>query len=158
MHAPADMHKLLYFLLFVSLQFTAAAQSTAILNYIKDKSDIKEGGSGLYKFKNDTYLITVVSLPVGAKNESACKQVGSAKAKRDMLAYVNGSEISSYTELVTSENVIDSIEGKSATQEQKYIETIKETVLGTINEINPLGSWYSDDRSVYYFAIYKTVQ
>lgn len=137
---------------------SVTAQDNTVLNYIQHKSDIKNGGSGLYKFKKDKYLITVASLAVGNKNELNCKTVGSGKAKRDMLAYINGSNILSYTELITSENVIESLDGKSVTIEQKYVESIRETVLGTINEVKPLGGWYSDDKSVYYFAIYKTIQ
>lgn len=137
---------------------SVTAQDNTVLNYIQHKSEIKEGGSGLYKFKEDKYLITVASLAVGNKNELNCKTVGSGKAKRDMIAFINGSRISSYTELITSENVTESLDGKSVTIEQKYVESIKETVLGTINEVKPLGGWYSDDKSVYYFAIYKTVQ
>lgn len=140
------------------LPVSAAAQDNTMLNYIQHKSDIKEGGTGLYKFKKDTYLITVVSLTVGTKTELNCKTVGSGKAKRDMIAYVNGSDIASYTELVTSETVSETLESKSVTIEQKYVESIKETVLGTINEVKTLGGWYSDDKSVYYFAIYKSVQ
>lgn len=140
------------------MPISVTAQDNTVLNYIQHKSDIKNGGSGLYKFKKDKYLITVASLAAGNKNELNCKTVGSSKAKRDMLAYINGSNISSYTELITSENVIESLDGKSVTIEQKYVESIRETVLGTINEVKPLGGWYSDDKSVYYFAIYKTIQ
>lgn len=134
------------------------AQDNYLFEYIQRKSDIKEGGTGLFKYKNDTYLITVSSLSVGAKTELNCKTVGSAKAKRDMLAYVNGSDITSYTELVTTETVTDALSGNTVDIEQKYYEFIKETVFGTINEIKPLGDWYSDDKAVYYYAIYKIIQ
>lgn len=134
------------------------AQDSCVLKYIQSKSDIKEGGSGLYKFKNDTYLISVSSLYVGTKTEQNCKTVGSAKAKRDMIAYVNGSDITSYTELISTETVTETLSGKTVGIEQKYMESIKETILGTINETKPLGGWYSDNQSVYYYAIYKIIQ
>jgi hypothetical protein len=40
---------------------------------------------------------------------------------------------------------------------QEYVEVIKETVVGSINQCSSLGGWYSSDKSVYYFAIYKTL-
>lgn len=137
--------------------FQTMAQDNTVLNYIQHKSDIKEGGTGLYKFRKDNYLITVTSLTVGAKNEQNCKTIGSGKAKRDMIAYINGSNITSYTEFVTSETVSETLEGKSIPIEQKYVESIKETVLGTISEVKSLGGWYSDDKSVYYFAVFKSI-
>lgn len=131
--------------------------SKTIFNFIQSKSDIQEGGSGLFQYENTTYLITVSPVIVGTKTEGDCKKVGSTKAKRDMLSYINGSDISSYTELALTEEITETLEGKKIEVGQIYKEVIRESVLGTINEINPLGGWYSEDRSVYYFAIYKSV-
>lgn len=132
--------------------------STAILQYVQTKSDIQEGGSGLFRYNGTTYLISVVPVIVGNKNEFDCKKVGETKAKREMLSYINGSEISSYTELTISEELTESLQGKKLEAKQSYREVIKERVLGTINQVNPLGGWYSGDKSVYYFAIYKTIE
>lgn len=134
------------------------AQNNVVLDYIQHQSDIKEGGSGLFKFKEDTFLVTVASTAVGTKNEASCKAIGIGKAKRDMMAYVNGSEITSYTELITSEDIIEACNSKSVIAEQKFVEYIREKVIGTIKEVKTLGGWYSDDMSMYYFAIYKLVQ
>ncbi len=129
-----------------------------ILNYIQHKSDIREGGSNVYNYEGSTYVISVASLAVGTKNEQACKTVGSAKAKKEMLSYINGSDITSYTELTTSETVIDTLEGSKIEAKQEYVEYIREAVLGMINKCVPLGGWYSEDGSIYYYAIYRTVE
>lgn len=148
-----------FLVIVVSLFFSllSYSQPKPVFNYIKDKSDISEGGSGVFEYKGTQYLISVAYLAVGTKNESDCKKVGAAKAKKEMLAYVNGTDITSYTELVTSEETIETISGIKSEYKQNYTESIKESVIGMINEINPLGGWYSEDGSVYYFAIYKQI-
>ena len=75
-----------------------------------------------------------------------------------MLSFINGSDITSYTELKVSETVVETLEVQKVTFQQDYVEYIKETVMGTINQCVPLGGWYSEDRSVYYYAIYRIVE
>ena len=98
-----------------------------------------------------------MQIVVSSKSESQCKTVGNAKAKKEILAYINGADITSSTILTNSETVVDSFDGRRVECQQKYIEQIKETVLGTIAQVTPLGGWYSPDRSVYYFSIYKII-
>lgn len=141
-----------------SICFGQSQSDNKMLKYIQNKSDIREGGSNLYNYEGNTYVISVVSVAVGTKNEHDCKAVGSAKAKREMLSFINGSDITSYTELKVSETVIETLEGQKVTFQQDYVEYIKETVMGTINQCAPLGGWYSEDRSVYYYAIYRIVE
>ena len=129
-----------------------------LLDYVQTKSEIREGGSSVYNYEGMTYVVSVASVAVGTKNEQNCKTAGSAKAKKEMLSYINGSEISSYTELTTSETVSETLDGTKVEAKQEYIEVIRERVLGMINQTVPLGGWYSDDRSVYYYAIYRIVE
>ena len=75
-----------------------------------------------------------------------------------MLSFINGSDITSYTELKTSETINETLEGTRVLVQQQFAEYIKEEVIGTINQTVPLGGWYSEDRSVYYFAIYKIIE
>lgn len=136
--------------------FNVSAQlPTTMLNYIQCKSDIREGGCNVFSYNNTSYIICVSQVVVGDKNESACRTVGAAKAKRDILAFVNGSDITSSTELRTEESVEELSSGVSRQLKQEYVEVIKESVVGSINQCTPLGEWYSSDKSVYYFAIYK---
>lgn len=133
------------------------APDSKLLQYIQKKSEIREGGSSVYNYNEETYVITVSSLVVGNKKEQTCKTVCSAKAKRDMLAYINGSEIYSYTELKTSETVSGTLSGQVVEARREFVEVIKERVIGTINQVVPLGGYYSEDRSIYYFVIYKII-
>ena len=75
-----------------------------------------------------------------------------------MLSFVNGSTISSYTELVFSEDVKEGPQGRQVEASQNYTEVIKESVVGSINQITPLCGWYSEDGSVYYYATMKQIQ
>ena len=144
---------------FILIALSAPSQhADKLLNYIQQKSDIREGGSSIYNYKETTYVISVASLSVGTKNELNCKKVGSAKAKKEMLSFINGSDITSYTELKTSETINETFEGTRVLAQQQFVEYIKEEVIGTINQTVPLGGWYSEDRSVYYFAIYKIIE
>lgn len=135
-----------------------AQQNDTLLDYIQQQSDIREGGSSIYAFKDVTYVISVASLAVGTKNELDCKKVGSAKAKKEMLSFINGSDITSYTELNISETVNETLEGTAVLAQQQYAEYIREVVIGNINQTVPLGGWYSEDKSVYYYAIYRIIE
>lgn len=133
-----------------------------LLDYVQNKSEIREGGSSVYNYEGLTYVISVASVAVGNKTEQNCKTAGSAKAKKELLSYVKGSEISSYTELRTSETMSETLEGTlegtKVDAKQEYVEVIRERVQGMIDGTVPLGGWYSDDRSVYYYAIYRIVE
>lgn len=131
---------------------------TEILKYIKNKSHIKEGGCDLFNYKDNTYVIGVASVVVGNKTELNCKKVGTSKAKKEIISYINGSEVTSYTELVISESSYDTLEGNQVEAGQEYVEKIKEKVFGVINQCTPLGGWYSEDGSVYYYAIFKLIE
>ena len=154
------MKKLL--LLFAALVFSmTAAQAGGIetlRKYVQTKSDIREGGSNFYNYEGQIYVVSVAAVTVGTKSELNCKTVGAAKAKREMLAFANGSEISSYKELKTSETVAGTLEETTVEATEEYTEVIRERVIGMINQTTPLGGWYSDDKGVYYYAIYKIVE
>ena len=148
----------LILLLGCALSHQAATRQDTLLKYIQNKSEICEGGSSVFDYDGLTYVISVASVDVGKKNEIQCKTVGNAKAKKEMLAYVNGSEFSSYTELKTTESTTDTLEGSKVEAKQEYSEIIRESVTGTINQTVPLGGWYSSDHNVYYCAIYKIIE
>lgn len=151
-------------LLLSALAIPSFAQGVmpTVLNYIQTKSDIRDGGSDLFEYDGVTYLITVSQVVVttsrGSKTEQQCKAVGRTKAKRDMLTYINGSDITSSTRLYNSEVATDGLDGAKVECKQEYVEEIRESVVGTIAQVNPLGGWYSEDRSVYYFSIYKVIE
>ena len=145
------------------LPLLASAQNIPVLaGYVREKSQICEGGVDVFNFEGHNYVVAVAVVQVesakGTKTEAQCRTVGSAKAKRDMLAYVQGSNITSYTQLSFSETSSDGPEGRKVEATQTYVEVIREDVTGTINQTIPLCGWYSADRSLYYFALYRPVQ
>lgn len=145
-------------LIFVST-ITILAQDNilSLRKYIQTRSLIEEGGTGIFEYQGVTYLISVVPVVVSSKSEIQCQTVGNGKAKREMLGYVNGTDITSTTILTYSESNTTTLEGTKVECKQEYIESIKESVIGTISQVAPLGGWYSPDRSVYYFSIYKVL-
>lgn len=158
------MKRLLYLVAALSLvSFQASAQSPDVLaKYVQNKSHIREGGVDVFKYEGVDYIVAVSPVQVvtakGAKTEAQCRTVGSSKAKRDMLSFVQGSSISSYTELTFSETSTEGPEGRRVDASQTYVEVIKEQVAGSINQTVPLCGWYSADGSLYYFALFKPVQ
>lgn len=132
--------------------------NTLMLQYVKNNSSIQNGGCEFYYLEGKTYVISVAPVAVENKTLLNCKKVGYAKAKKEIMSYINGSDISSYTELVTSETISDSLEGRKVESTSEYIERIKEKVFGVINHCTPLGGWYSEDSSVYYYAIFKLIE
>ena len=145
-------------LVFVPTRTTLAQDNILSLrNYIQTGSSIGEGGTELFEYQGVTYLISVVPVVVSSKSEIQCKTVGNAKAKKEMLGYINGTDITSSTILTYSETSTTTLEGTKVESKQEYIESIKESVIGTISQVTPLGGWYSPDRSVYYFSIYKVI-
>ena len=135
----------------------AQANMTSLCHYIQEKSLIATGGTEIYEYNGTTYLISVAQVVVSSKSEAQCKTVGSSKAKKEMLAYINGTDITSSTILTNSETVSTTLDGTKVECKQEYVESIKESVLGSISQVTPLGGWYSPDRAVYYFSIYKVI-
>lgn len=144
-------------MLVAGTKLLAQNNMTALYNYVKNSSCIAEGGTELFEYQGTSYLISVVPVIVSTKSEGQCKTVGNSKAKKEMLAYINGSDITSSTVLTNSETVVDGIDGRKVESRQEYVEQVKESVLGSIAQVTPLGGWYSSDRSVYYYSIYKVI-
>ena len=143
--------------MFVPVRSLAQENTALLRNYIQTNSSIAEGGTELYEYQGVTYLISVVPVIVSSKTEIQCKTVGAAKAKKEMLGYIYGTDITSSTILNNSETSITTLEGTTVECKQEYVESIKESVLGTISQVSQLGGWYSPDCSVYFFSIYKVI-
>lgn len=136
---------------------STAGDNDLILRFLQEKSEISIGGTAIYELNGLYKIITVSSVVVESKDVLTCQKVALGKAKRDMISYVNGSEITSYTELKISEELISAKEEKYKFT-QTYTEEIKEKVMSSINQITPVGGWFSDDKSVYYYAVYKNIE
>ena len=58
----------------------------------------------------------------------------------------------------TKSDVIENTGEVKVESVQTFTEVIKEEVAGHINGVSPIGGWFSKDRSVYYYAIYKIIE
>lgn len=162
MHLKQKRHWLSFWVCLAALflqTFDADAQDyKKLLKYIQHKSYINEGGCDIFVYEDQTLLIDVASVVVGTKSEVDCKKVAAAKGKRELLSFIQGSEITSFTQLVISEGSEETLEGSKYIATETYVQSIRETVIGTINMVSTLGGWYSGDGMVYYLAIYKPVE
>ena len=126
-------------LVFVPTRTTLAQDNILSLrNYIQTGSSIGEGGTELFEYQGVTYLISVVPVVVSSKSEIQCKTVGNAKAKKEMLGYINGTDITSSTILTYSETSTTTLEGTKVECKQEYIESIKESPRNLKNYPKPL--------------------
>lgn len=144
-------------LLFSCTVSFAQTNMASLCHYIQEKSSIATGGTEIYEYNGTTYIVSVAQVVVSSKSEAQCKTIGNSKAKKEMLSYINGTDITSSTILTNSETVSSTLDGTKVECKQEYVESIKESVLGTISQVTPLGGWYSHDKSVYYFSIYKVI-
>ena len=83
--------------MFIPTRSLAQDNISSLRKYIQVKSSIAEGGTELFEYQGVTYLISVVPIVVSSKSEIQCKTVGNAKAKKEILGYINGTDITSST-------------------------------------------------------------
>ncbi len=150
-------------LLFLTIALTtllnvAEAQPLeTLLERVKNHPAISWGGCDVLQLEEGNYLVAVASVDVGPKKLPQLRTVGAAKAKRELLTMINGSNITSTTAMTTSEEMVD-VDGKqTSTIAQTFFESIRENAAGWVNGMSPLGMWYSDDKTVFFYAIYKSI-
>lgn len=145
---------LVFIVLLLSLPLRLNGQIPTVLKYIKGNSHIKEGGTDLFEYENSLYCITVVGVNVGSKNEVQCKTVGKGKALKEILEYEVGAYVTSSAKIINSE----STDGKKSETKQEYKEKTEAKVIGQVSGAMTLGGWYSDDKTIYYYSMYKILQ
>lgn len=152
------MKKIIVFLLLSICSINIGAQQNDIADYIQNKSTIREGGCDIFKYKGNTYVVCVVSVSVQGQSLSTVQRIGEVKAKRDLLAFINGSDITSYTEIKTTESSRYDSKGTNQVEvTEDFVEYIREEVQGSINQCARLGGWYSANQQTYFLAIYKQI-
>jgi len=88
---------------------------------------------------------------------SALRRVGMIKAQKEVVTFVNGAKITSSESMLTSETLIDTNGRQTYILKDEYVEQIREDSQGFVRSLQPLGFWFEDDKSVFYYAIYKQV-
>lgn len=134
-----------------------AQENEALLEQVKQHSILSWGGCDLVQMDGVEYLVAVSSVEVGTKKLPQLRTIAAAKAKRELLLMIKGSNITSSTEMTTSEEVVV-VDGESKVSTiETYFEKIREEADGVVQGMVPLGMWYSDDRSLFFYAMYKSI-
>ncbi len=144
-------------LLFLPIVLNAQLQDSEILQAIQKNQILSMGGCELINVDNKTLLISVSTTIVDTKNLSSLMRVGKVKADRDLAAFINGSNITSYTESYVKEEMITVNDSSYLTAIDSFVEYIREDSKGFIRSMRTAGYWYSDDKSLFLYAIYKEV-
>ena len=83
-----------------------AQENEALLEQVKQHSILSWGGCDLVQMDGVEFLVAVSSVEVGTKKLPQLRTVAAAKAKRELLLMIKGSNITSSTEMTTAEEVV----------------------------------------------------
>ena len=149
---------LTFFIVVITAVGSLRAQGNdALLEQVKQNPVLSWGGCDIVQMDGIEYLVAVSSVEVGTKKLPQLRTIAAAKAKRELLLMIKGSTITSSTEMTTAEEVVV-VNGESKVSTvETYFEKIRESADGFVQGMVPLGLWYSDDRSLFFYAIYKSI-
>ena len=149
---------LIFFIIATAAVGSLRAQGNeALLESVKQNPILSWGGCDIVPMDGTEYLVAVSSVEVGTKKLPQLRTVAAAKAKRELLLMIKGSNVTSSTEMTTSEEVVV-VNGESSVKSvETYFEKIREDADGVVQGMAPLGMWYSDDRSLFFYALYKSI-
>ena len=146
---------ILLFMLIPAMSFPQSKE--AVFSAIQQDDLLLFGGSNLLKVQDFNVIVGVSAVEVGSKKMSSLVRVGKIKAEREVLTFINGSTITSSTESYIKEELVTINDSSSIKTVDIFVESIREDSEGFIKGMKPAGYWYSDDKSVFYFSIYKEV-
>ncbi len=153
MHSRKIYPLLVFFVLILGV----GAQTQTLLEAIKTHPVLAWGGSDIVVVNDTSYIIGVAAVETGDKKMSALRRVGMIKAQKEVVTFVNGAKITSSESMLTSETLIDTNGRQTYILKDEYVEQIREDSQGFVRSLQPLGFWFEDDKSVFYYAIYKQV-
>jgi len=145
------------FLLFLIPVLCFSQSKEDVLSSIKQNDLLSYGGSDIIQVQGNSFIVGVSAVEVGTKRLSSLMRVGKIKAEREVLTFINGSKITSSTESYISEELVTINDSSSLKTVDVFVESIREDSEGFIKGMKPSGYWYSEDKSVFYYAIYKEV-
>ena len=152
------MNKCFIFLLaFFPVLLFAQEEDSEILKTIKQNQVLSFGGCDLIKVNDTSYLAGVAAVETGKKRISTLIRIGKVKAEREISTFINGSDITSSTTSFFKEELITENDSSYVKTVDKFVEKIREDSEGFVKTMLPAGFWYSEDRSVFFYAIYKQV-
>lgn len=129
----------------------------ALLGSIQTNDLLSYGGCDLITFNKQSMLIGVSAVEVGAKKMSSLMRVGKVKAERELVTFINGSDISSSTKSYYSEEFTTINDSSNLKTVEIFVDNIREDAEGFVKGMRPAGYWFSEDKSVFYYALYKEI-
>lgn len=148
------------FIYIILILFSSIAYSQSkdeVFSAIQAQEILSYGGCDILLVQNHNVIVGVSAVDVGTKKMSSLVRVGKIKAEREVLTFINGSTITSSTESYIKEELITINDSSSIKTVDIFVESIREDSEGFIKGMKPAGYWYSDDKSVFYYAIFKEV-
>ncbi|MFP4471429.1 MAG: hypothetical protein ACLFPE_12120 [Bacteroidales bacterium] len=142
-------------LLFIGI--SVFCQNEELLVNIQNDQLLSYGGCNLLNFNGTDYLVGVSAVEAGNKKISTLTRIGKVKAEREISTFINGSGITSRTESYLKEELTTVNDSSHVQTTDTFVEYIREDSEGFVKKMQPAGFWYSDDRSVFYYAIYTKV-
>ena len=143
--------------LLATTTLSAQEDSDTLLEIVKNDPILSWGGCDVVAVGDAQYIVAVADVEVGTKKIPQLRTVGNVKAKRELLLVIKGSTVTSTTEMTTSEEVTETNGQRNYTVRDTFFESIREEADGFVQGMTPLGMWFSDDRSLFFDAIYKSI-
>jgi hypothetical protein len=140
---------------FIIITSAQVSNAQSLLEHVKSSPMLMYGGCDLVEHDDTTYIVGVSAVERGKKRMSDLRRIGMVKAQKEVSVYVNGADITSSTQMSTSEEVTEINGEKNVVISDSYLETIREDTEGFVRSLKPLGTWFEEDNSVFYYAIYK---
>ncbi len=147
---------LLCVLLYPVMGFTQVDKE-ALLETIKKSDLLSYGGCDLITFDSASLLVGVSAVEVGSKKISSLMRIGKVKAERELVSFINGSTITSSTQSYYREELTTTNDSSYIETVETFVERIREDAEGFVKGMKPSGYWFSDDKSIFYYAIYKKI-
>jgi hypothetical protein len=120
---------------------------------------ISGGGAALYEVDSQTFLVGVAAVQVGSKNIVQLRRVGKVKAERNVVNFVYDPVITSERESNTKEEVRKKSDGSLTTEYiDTYFERVRVDVSGFVNMMKVGGEWFSEDKMIFYYLLYKKIK
>ncbi len=151
------MKTLMLIIVFCAMSTYGWSQNDTLIQVVKNHPIIGIGGSEVVPCCGQAYLVGVGFVENKGQSRSILERIGKVKAEKEVIILVNGSDFTSSAmaiieEVVTTKNGVQTVE-----QQTMYFENIKENSEGYIHSMKKLESWKSEDKSMFYFAIYKPI-
>lgn len=133
------------------------SQSDSLIATVKQHPIIGMGGAEVVPFKGEAFIVGVGYVEIKGQSRSVLERIGKIKAEKEIAILINGSDFTS-SAVAVIEQIVTTKEGERTVDEQtSYFQTIKENSEGFIHSMSKLSSWKSEDKSMFFYAIYKPI-